>query len=207
MEAHINHRSILKDHTPDSLARIPSPERMAELAGSLILKAAGEDLDREGLMRTPERFQKAMKALTIGYTETPSDVIGEGVFQAEGKGLVSVRDVEFYSLCEHHLLPFWGKASVAYFPNEKILGLSKIPRVIDVFARRFQVQERLTRQVADSLVEALNPRALVVRIKACHLCMMMRGVEKQGSDTVTEFSIGTENLNPTELHRIWNAVE
>ncbi|MBL7716334.1 MAG: GTP cyclohydrolase I FolE [Bdellovibrionales bacterium] len=207
MNAQYSQRLILKDSIPESLSRIPSPDRMAELAGSLILKSAGEDLDREGLARTPERFQKAMKALTIGYDQTPEQVIGEGIFEAEGQGLVSVRDVEFYSLCEHHLLPFWGKASVAYFPNEKILGLSKIPRVIDVFARRFQVQERLTRQVAESLSSALKPRAIVVRVQACHLCMMMRGVEKQSSDTVTEFSIGTDQLNPTELQRIWKAVE
>jgi GTP cyclohydrolase I len=177
-----------------------------EAAATLILKSAGEDLGREGLLRTPSRFRKAMHQLTEGYRVTPEQVIGEGVFAAEGKGLVCVRDVEFYSLCEHHLLPFWGKASVAYYPDEKIVGLSKIPRVIDVFARRFQVQERLTRQIAEALLEALSPRAVAVRVRANHLCMMMRGVEKQGSDTVTEFHQGTEGLSALEQTRLWEAL-
>jgi GTP cyclohydrolase I len=133
------------------------------MAASLILRASGEDVEREGLERTPERFRKAMIHLLSGYEKTPQDVVGEGVFKAEGTGLVSVRDVEFYSLCEHHMLPFWGKASVAYYPRKKILGLSKIPRLVDLFARRFQVQERLTEQLSNAMVELLSPRAVAVR--------------------------------------------
>ncbi len=213
MEAHLrmpwHHPQSQHRNSDDTVELAPTHtdgRNLAEKAGELILRSAGEDLNREGLLRTPERFKKAISALTVGYTEDPRTVVGEGLFKAEGNGLISVRDVEFYSLCEHHLLPFWGKASVAYYPAEKIIGLSKIPRVIDVFARRFQVQERLTREVAQSLNTLLNPRAIVVRVKACHLCMMMRGVEKQGSDTVTEFQIGTENLSELERERIWNAV-
>jgi len=181
----------------------PSP---LENAAAIILRSAGEDLAREGLARTPERFKRAMKDLTEGYQQDPAEVIGKGLFEAEGSGLVSVREVEFYSLCEHHLLPFWGKASVAYYPNKKILGLSKIPRVLDVFARRFQVQERLTRQIAESLSQALEPRAIAVRIEASHLCMMMRGVEKQHSSTVTEFQIGVNGLNAFDQGRLLAAL-
>jgi GTP cyclohydrolase I len=164
-------------------------------AASVILSASGENIDREGLQRTPERFERAIHELTEGYRLTLADAIGEGVFRAEGRGLVSVRGVEFYSLCEHHLLPFWGKTTVAYYPDEKILGLSKIPRMVDLFARRFQVQERLTRQIAEALRDSVKPRAVLVRVEARHLCMMMRGVEKQGSDTITEFYFGLENLD------------
>jgi len=193
--------------TSHSTTSLPLTPPAGETAATLILKAAGEDLHREGLLQTPARFRKAMGELTEGYRLTPADVIGQGVFQAEGRGLVSVREVEFYSLCEHHLLPFWGKASVAYYPNEKIVGLSKIPRILDVFARRFQVQERLTRQIAEALHEALSPRAVAVRIQASHLCMMMRGVEKQKSDTVTEFEIGVNDLTATEQNRLWESLK
>jgi len=185
----------------------PSALTMSEMAGTLILRAAGEDLDREGIQRTPARFAKAMDHLTSGYNQTVEEVVGEGVFEAEGPGLVSVRNVEFYSLCEHHMLPFWGTVSVAYYPNKKIVGLSKIPRIIDLFSRRFQVQERLTREVAQALVSVVEPRAVAVRVKACHLCMMMRGVEKQNSDTVTEFAVGLESLTEHESQRLWNSLE
>ena len=180
---------------------------MTEMAGTLILRDAGEDLGREGILRTPARFAKAMDHLTSGYTQTVEEVVGEGVFEAEGPGLVSVRNVEFYSLCEHHMLPFWGTASVAYYPKKKIVGLSKIPRIVDLFSRRFQVQERLTREVAHALVSVVDPRAVAVRVKACHLCMMMRGVEKQNSDTVTEFSVGLESLTEHETQRLWSSLE
>lgn len=175
-------------------------------AAKMILRACGEDLEREGLLRTPERFRRALRDLTEGYRESAREVIGEGVFEAEGSGLVSVRDVEFFSLCEHHMLPFWGRASVAYYPSKLILGLSKIPRLVDLYARRFQVQERLTRQVAESLNDAIQPRAVAVRIQASHLCMMMRGVEKQCSNTVTEFHLGVESLSALEKERLWGAL-
>ncbi len=182
------------------------PRASRQSAGRLLLEAAGEDLSREGLQRTPERFSKAMAELVSGYGKSVKEVVGEGVFAAEGNGLVAIRDVEFYSLCEHHLLPFWGKASVAYFPGTKILGLSKIPRIVDLFARRFQVQERLTEQVADAVRELIEPRAVVVRIQASHLCMMMRGVEKQSSHTLTETGRGMENLSDIEKNRLWSSV-
>lgn len=185
---------------------LDSSEQYAMAAG-LILRASGEDFQREGLERTPERFRKAMLHLLSGYQKTPREVVGEGVFKVEGQGLVSVRDVEFYSLCEHHMLPFWGKASVAYYPRRKILGLSKIPRLVDLFARRFQVQERLTDQLAQSMAELLSPRAVAVRVSACHLCMMMRGVEKQNSHTVTESSRGLDRLTEAEVSRLWKSLE
>jgi GTP cyclohydrolase I len=175
-------------------------------AAEMILTAVGEDVSREGLLRTPKRFEKAIKELTSGYQLSLKEAIGEGIFAAEGRGMVSVRDVEFYSMCEHHMLPFWGRATVAYYPSDKILGLSKIPRIVDLFAKRFQVQERITRQIAEAIKESIQPRAVMVRVQAQHLCMMMRGVEKQGSDTVTEFQIGLENLNPFEKERLFQTL-
>ena len=175
-------------------------------AGRELIGSLGEDLNREGLMRTPERFAKAWEYLSSGYNKTAHDVVGEGIFSAEGQSVVAVRSVEFYSLCEHHMLPFWGEVSVVYLPSDKILGLSKIPRIVDLYARRLQVQERITSQVADALVELINPRAVVVRVKARHLCMMMRGVEIQKSDTVTESVRGIESLNPGEQQRLFAAL-
>jgi len=185
----------------------PTANSLGEMAGGLILRFAGEDLAREGLLRTPQRFSKALEELTAGYKLTAEEVVGSGVFAAEGSGLVSVRDVEFYSLCEHHMLPFWGKASVAYYPDEKIVGLSKIPRLVDMFARRFQVQERLTEQVGRSLHQLLRPRAVAVRISAAHMCMMMRGVKKQSSETTTEFSLGLDRLSAMESERLWKCLD
>jgi GTP cyclohydrolase I len=176
-------------------------------AGRLLLESAGEDLDRDGIKRTPERFAKAMKYLTSGYSLTPEQAIGEGIFDSESSGLVTVKDIEFYSLCEHHMLPFWGKISVAYYPNRKILGLSKIPRVVEVFARRFQVQERLTSEVAHAIFHSIQARAVAARADASHLCMMMRGVEKQCSHTLTESHVGLENLTPMEQTRLWDSLK
>ena len=180
--------------------------KMTELAASLIFKSIGEDPTREGLLRTPERYTKAIEQILSGYEMSVDETIGKGVFAAEGAGLVTVQEVEFYSLCEHHMLPFWGTASVAYYPSQKIVGLSKIPRLIEIFSRRLQVQERLTHQVAEALKELVDPRAVAVRVKASHLCMMMRGVEKQRSQTVTETVFGLENLAPHEKERIWSAL-
>ena len=172
-------------------------------AGRLILMHAGEDLDREGIRRTPERFANAYRFLLDGYEMTVQDAIGEGVFEAEGQGdLVAVRGIEFYSLCEHHVLPFWGQAEIRYYPDGKILGLSKFPRLVDIFARRLQVQERLTHQVAQAVMDAVQARAVHVRIVAQHLCMMMRGVEKQLSDTLTEVTLGIEQLNSFQQARL-----
>jgi GTP cyclohydrolase I len=150
-----------------------------------MLEHLGEDPARPGLVDTPQRFAKAMRFLTGGYEAEPADAVGGGVFPAEGDGLVLVRDVEFHSLCEHHMLPFFGRVHVAYLPGERIIGLSKIPRLVDLYARRLQVQERITEQVADALMELLEPRGVLVVAQARHLCMTMRGVEKQHSDTAT----------------------
>jgi GTP cyclohydrolase I len=156
-------------------------ERHAEA----LLTHLGEDVKRPGLVQTPRRFAAAMRYLTGGYESEPADVVGGGIFPAEGDGVVLVRDVEFHSLCEHHVLPFFGRVHVAYLPGERIIGLSKIPRIVDLFARRLQVQERLTEQVADALVQLLQPKGVVVVAQARHLCMAMRGVEKQHSATAT----------------------
>jgi GTP cyclohydrolase IA len=150
-----------------------------------ILAHLGERTDRPGLRDTPARFARAMRFLTGGAEVEPADVVGCGIFRAEGDGVVLVRDVEFHSLCEHHLLPFFGRVHVAYLPADRIIGLSKIPRIVDLYARRLQVQERLTEQVADALVELLEPKGVVVIAEARHLCMAMRGVQKQLSATAT----------------------
>ena len=145
----------------------------------------GEDPRRESLRDTPERYAKAMRFLTSGYESEPEDVVGSGIFSAEGEGVVLVRDVEFHSLCEHHLLPFFGRVHVAYLPGDRIIGLSKIPRLVDLYSRRLQVQERITEQVADALMTLLKPKGVLVLAEARHLCMAMRGVEKQHSATAT----------------------
>jgi len=157
---------------------------IAEHAQAMLVHL-GEEIRRPGLRDTPQRFAKAMRFLTGGYEMEVADVVGSGIFAAEGDGVVLVRDVEFHSLCEHHLLPFSGRAHVAYLPRERIIGLSKIARIIDLYARRLQVQERLTEQVADALVQLLDPRGVIVLAEARHLCMAMRGVEKQHSVTAT----------------------
>jgi GTP cyclohydrolase IA len=150
-----------------------------------ILEELGEDPQREGLAQTPARYAKAMRFLAGGYAGSVESVVGNGVFAAEGAGAVVVRDIDFHSMCEHHLLPFYGRVHVAYLPARRIIGLSKIPRLVDLFARRFQVQERLTEQVADALVGVLEPKGVVVVAEARHLCMAMRGVQKQHSATTT----------------------
>lgn len=150
-----------------------------------MLRQLDPDSEREGLRDTPRRVQKAFAAYTAGYAEDPKEVIGSGVFEAETDEMVLVKDIELYSLCEHHLAPFFGKAHVAYIPKDKIIGLSKIARVVDIYARRLQVQERLTMQVAEALEDVMQPKGVGVVIEASHLCMMMRGVQKQNSRTVT----------------------
>jgi len=151
----------------------------------LQLEELGEDPERAGLARTPERVAASLAWLTSGYQLDPHTIIGDAVFEEKHESMVMVRDIELYSLCEHHMLPFFGKAHVAYIPDGRILGLSKIPRLVDVFARRLQVQERLTEQIADALMDVLKPQGVGVVIEAQHLCMMMRGVEKQNSTTLT----------------------
>ena len=150
-----------------------------------LLVRIGEDPTRDGLLDTPTRMEKALKFLTRGYTMNVDAVLHDALFDVEYDEMVIVKDIEFFSMCEHHLLPFFGKAHVAYVPNGKVIGLSKIPRLVDVFARRLQVQERLTTEIADAIDEAIHPQGVAVILEAQHLCMMMRGVEKQHSATVT----------------------
>lgn len=168
------------------------PEITKELSGlySHIFRAIGEDPEREGLLKTPERVAKAVQFLTQGYHQDAEAVIRSAMFREECSEMVIVKDIEIYSLCEHHMLPFYGRAHVAYIPNGHIVGLSKIARVVDIFARRLQVQERLTQQIVQCLQQTLDPIGVAVVIEANHLCMMMRGVEKQNSVTTTSAFTG-----------------
>jgi GTP cyclohydrolase I len=177
------------------LAEAGIPDLIRELLARL-----GEDPERGGLRRTPERVEASLGWLTRGYRMTVDDVIGEGIFEEEHHNMVVVKDIELYSMCEHHMLPFFGKAHVAYIPDGRIVGLSKIARVVDLYARRLQVQERLTEQIAQALWDALRPTGVAVILEAYHLCMMMRGVEKQNSKTITSAMRGAfmEDLKTRE---------
>jgi GTP cyclohydrolase I len=155
-----------------------------------LLEELGEDPDREGLVDTPARVERAMRFLTSGYRTDIDSVINEALFSVDYNEMVIVRDIDFYSLCEHHLLPFFGKCHIAYLPQGKVIGLSKIPRIVDVFSRRLQIQERLTQQIADIIRDKINPMGVAVVIEATHLCMSMRGVEKQNSYAVTSAMLG-----------------
>lgn len=172
-----------------AVARLPWSEPATEgrfrSAVRDMLELVGEDPSRDGLVKTPERVERAMRWLTRGYDLDAAAVIGDALFEESHQNMIVVRDIEFYSMCEHHMLPFFGKAHVAYIPDGRIVGLSKVARVVEVFARRLQVQERLTDQIAEALEEALVPRGVGVVLEASHFCMMMRGVEKQGSRTLT----------------------
>ena len=170
-------------------APLPGGDPVARLVEQL-LRELGEDQGREGLLRTPDRVAESLRFLTAGHDRDVEEVINDAIFAESYEEMVVVRDIELYSLCEHHLLPFYGKAHVAYMPRGRIVGLSKLPRIVDVFARRLQVQERLTTQIADALQEALSPYGVAVVIEAYHLCMMMRGVQKQNSQTVTSALTG-----------------
>jgi len=164
------------------------------------LRQLGEDPERDGLLRTPERVNRSLKWLTRGYDLSVEDVIGSAIFEEDHHNMVIVKDIEMYSLCEHHMLPFFGKVHIAYIPNGRIVGLSKLPRVVEVFARRLQVQERMTEQIAAALMDVLQPQGVGVVIEASHLCMMMRGVEKQNSKTITSAMKGVflEDLRTRE---------
>ena len=164
---------------------VPEEETAFQGLVRQMLGALGEDPERNGLLKTPERVEKSLRWLTRGSQSSVEEAIGDAIFDEGHHNMVIVKDIEMYSLCEHHLLPFFGKVHIAYIPNGKIVGLSKLPRVVDVFARRLQVQERMTEQIATALMDVLQPKGVGVVIEAAHLCMMMRGVEKQNSRTIT----------------------
>jgi GTP cyclohydrolase IA len=173
------------------------PPQTASIASSMkeVLRMLGEDPSREGLARTPERWEKAMRFLTRGYGESLEKIVNGATYSVECDEMVIVKDIEFFSMCEHHLLPFFGKIHVAYLPKDKVIGLSKIPRIVDMYARRMQLQERLTQQVAEAVQTAISPRGVAVMAEARHFCMMMRGVEKQHSGTITSTTLGAFRAN------------
>ncbi|ROT75773.1 putative GTP cyclohydrolase I protein punch [Penaeus vannamei] len=167
-------------------------DTIPELAASYrsLLKDLGEDPSREGLLKTPERAAKAMLFFTKGYDQTVQDVMNDAVFEEDTEDMVIVKDIEMFSTCEHHLVPFWGKVSVGYLPNKKVMGLSKIARIVEVFSRRLQVQERLTKQIAQAIVEAVQPHGVAVVVEGTHMCMVMRGVQKVSAKTTTSSMLG-----------------
>ena len=178
----------------EGLSAFSTPEMYRE-----ILSRMGEDPSRQGLLATPSRVEKSMAFLTKGYSEDPTEILRGALFDEDYDEMVIVKDIEIFSLCEHHMLPFFGKVHVAYIPKGKVIGLSKIPRLVEVFARRLQVQERLTRQIADAIQNAIAPLGVGVVIEARHLCMMMRGIEKQHSSTVTSAMVGCFRQKETRL--------
>lgn len=189
-----NHESELQaatrriaDIRPCGAARVASLERSFRE----VLEAVGEDPEREGLVKTPGRAARAFEFLTAGYRQSLEEIVNDAIFHSEASEIVLVKDIELYSMCEHHLLPFIGKAHVAYIPQGKVIGLSKVARIVDMFAQRFQIQENLTMQIADALMHTLHPLGVGVVIEAKHLCMMMRGVEKQNSVMTTSCLLGS----------------
>lgn len=189
------------DHQEESYKRIDSydNEAVTRISGvyKSIIKDLGEDPEREGLIKTPERVAKALQFLTHGYDLNPAEILKSAMFTEDYNQMVLVKDIEVYSMCEHHMLPFFGKAHIAYIPNGKIVGLSKLPRVVDAFARRLQVQERLTNEIRDCIEETLQPHGVAVIMEARHMCMQMRGVQKQNSVTTTSAFTGAFTNNET----------
>ncbi len=180
--------------TDELLISEPQTETVADLARKILVRI-GEDPNREGLRRTPERFERALRFLTSGYHKDPEKILNAAMFSVCYDDMVVVKDIEVFSLCEHHLLPFFGKCHVAYIPSKKVVGLSKIPRLVNLFARRLQIQERLTRQIAQAIQEHVSPQGVGVVLEARHLCMVMRGVEKQHSQAITSAMLGVFREN------------
>lgn len=197
-------------HHPKELLLVmtnpPTSTTLADLTHTW-LELIGEDPAREGLVKTPARVQKAWQFITKGYQEDLKIVTNDAVFQAEGDGMVVVKDIEFYSMCEHHMLPFFGRAHIAYIPNQKILGLSKFARITDMFARRLQVQERITSQIAQAIYDILEPQGVAVVLEGMHLCMAMRGVEKQQSSTTTSTMLGVFHDDPRTRAEFMQAIQ
>ncbi len=200
-----------KSKSGDKLLKFQKP---AELHGNRsiaenmrdVLLALGEDPERDGLVKTPERVERALQFMTSGYTTDIERIVNGALFDVQYDEVVIVRDIEFFSMCEHHMLPFFGKMHVAYLPKSKVIGLSKIPRIVDAFARRLQIQERLTQQVADCIQELLEPRGVGVICEARHFCMMMRGVEKQHSGAITSAMLGAFRTNKETRHELLSLV-
>jgi GTP cyclohydrolase I len=184
---------------PSETVITPTPLDTASTADLYreLLRRLGEDPGRDGLRDTPERVERSMAFLTRGYEQTVTEVLHDALFDVDYDEMVIVKDIEFFSLCEHHMLPFFGRVHIAYIPNGKVVGLSKLPRLVDVFARRLQVQERMTQQIAKTIEQAIAPKGVGVVIEARHLCMMMRGVQKQNSSTVTSAMLGGFRNQPT----------
>src|SRR5580704_6956052 len=176
---------------------VQMPEKQPSITAHMkdVLELLGEDPSREGLVRTPERYEKALRFITSGYHTNLEEIVNGALFHVDCDEMVILKDIEFFSTCEHHVLPFFGKMHVAYLPKDKVLGLSKIPRIVDMFARRLQLQERLTQQVAEAISEVISPRGVGVLCEAQHFCMMMRGVEKQSSSTITSTMLGSFRTN------------
>jgi GTP cyclohydrolase IA len=188
------------------LVKVPDRSEV-EAAVRTLLRYVGEDPDREGLERTPHRVASALQFLTRGYTQDPKDAINGALFnEAEYQEMILCKDLDFYSLCEHHMLPFFGKAHVAYLPNKRIVGLSKVPRMVEIFARRLQVQERLTRQIAQTIMSEIEPLGVAVVLEAEHMCMRMRGVEKQNSVVMTSAMLGVFRKNVETRQEFMNLI-
>ena len=186
----------MKNAKSKAVVKVMPPSSIAKGDGAIaahmreVLNELGEDASREGLLRTPERYERAMKFLTSGYDTNLEDIVNEAIFTVKCDEMVVIKDIEFFSMCEHHMLPFFGRVHVAYLPQDKVIGLSKVPRIVNMFARRLQLQERLTQQVAEAVSNVISPRGVGVLVEAGHFCMMMRGVEKQHSSTVTSTMLG-----------------
>jgi GTP cyclohydrolase IA len=202
------HKAKLANKKNSPVIDIQSKASSTSIASHMkeILRALGEDPDRDGLLSTPDRSEKALRYLTSGYSADVRQIVNGALFDVKYDEVVIVRDIEFFSLCEHHLLPFFGKMHVAYLPDQKVIGLSKIPRLVDAFARRLQIQERLTQQVAETIQELVNPVGVGVICEARHFCMMMRGVEKQHSGAITSAMLGAFRDNKETRNELLSLV-